>query len=145
MSKAHFDTPKGAQQMLLDHLEAFVRRIGLESDKMDSKLVPKWSENLVKNVLKIEFFFGLFQNGHFIVFWSFSHTCTFKTHSKTQVCLMISIFLYFQVLGVFFEDCNPQNEPKSAPKTFKNLSKKLSNFQGWKKGVKWSPKGYATH
>ena len=60
MSKAHFDTPKGAQQMLLDHLEAFVRRIGLESDKMDSKLVPKWSENLVKNVLKIELFFGLF-------------------------------------------------------------------------------------
>ena len=60
MSKAHFDTPKGAQQMLLDHLEAFFRRIGLESTKMNSKLVPKWSENLVKNVLKIEFFFGLF-------------------------------------------------------------------------------------
>ena len=54
MPKAHLDTPKGAQQILLDHPEAFFRRIGLESDKMEAKVVSKLSQNRAKNVLEIE-------------------------------------------------------------------------------------------
>ena len=54
MPKAHFDAPKGTQQILLDHLEAVFRRIGFEGDKMEPKLIPKCGQNQVKNVLEIE-------------------------------------------------------------------------------------------
>ena len=54
MPKAHFDTPKGTQQILLYHLEAVFRRIGFEGDEMEPKLVPKCVQNQVKNVLEIE-------------------------------------------------------------------------------------------
>ena len=54
MQKAHFDTPKGAQQILLDHFEATLQRMGFERGQMEPKLVPKLFQNRVTNVLEIE-------------------------------------------------------------------------------------------
>ena len=54
MPKAHFDIPKGTQQILLNHLGAVLRRIGFEGDEMKPKLVPKCGQNQVKNMLEIE-------------------------------------------------------------------------------------------
>ena len=41
MPKAHFDTPKGAQQILLDLLSRVFQRTGVEGGQMEPKLAPK--------------------------------------------------------------------------------------------------------
>ena len=53
MQKAHFDTPKGAQQILLDFLSRVFQRMGFERGQMELKVVQKWFQNRVKNVLEI--------------------------------------------------------------------------------------------
>ena len=54
MQKAQFDTPKGAQQILLDLLSRVFQRMGFERGQMEPKLVPKSPQNRVTNVLEID-------------------------------------------------------------------------------------------
>ena len=69
MQKAHFDTPKGAQQILLDLLSRVFQRTGVEGGQMEPKLAPKLHQNRVKNVLEIDNVFWTVFDREFDRFW----------------------------------------------------------------------------
>ena len=67
--KAHFDTAKGAQQILLDLLSRVFQRTGVEGGQMEPKLAPKLHQNRVKNVLEIDNVFWTVFDREFDRFW----------------------------------------------------------------------------
>ena len=69
MAKSHFDTPKGAQQILLDLLSRVFQRTGVEGGQKECKLTPKLHQNRVKNVLEIDNVFWTGFDQEFDRFW----------------------------------------------------------------------------